>query len=179
MKSYSGYVHLPPGLIEDVDGEVQDYPINTFFWFFEARKVPGNAPLSIWLNGGPGSSSLMGLLQETGPCFVGADSNSTYLNPHSWNNEVNMLYLDQPNQTGFSYDVATNGTLDLLNGGLITPANFTSESPEQNSTFRWGTFASQSPRARPTRRCTPRMPSGISFRRGSGSFPCTSRTMTG
>lgn len=32
----------------------------------------------------------MGLLQENGPCFIGNDSNSTYLNPWSWNNEVNM-----------------------------------------------------------------------------------------
>ena len=45
---------------------------------------------------------MMGLLQENGPCFVGRDSNSTYLNPYSWNNEVNMLYIDQPVQVGFS-----------------------------------------------------------------------------
>jgi len=45
---------------------------------------------------------MMGLLQENGPCFVGSDSNSTYLNPYSWNNEVNMLYIDQPVQVGFS-----------------------------------------------------------------------------
>ena len=69
-----------------------------FFWYFEARKDPANAPLSLWMNGGPGGSSLIGLLQENGPCFVGNDSNSTYLNPWSWNNEVNMLYIDQVRQ---------------------------------------------------------------------------------
>lgn len=93
VRSYSGYIHIPPGGLAE-SGEVQDYPINTFFWFFEARKDPHTAPLSIWLNGGPGGSSMIGALQENGPCFVGNDSNSTYLNPHSWNNEVNMLYID-------------------------------------------------------------------------------------
>ncbi|KAK8040192.1 hypothetical protein PG993_008603 [Apiospora rasikravindrae] len=63
VKSYSGYVHLPPGLVDDGSGEAQNYPINTFFWFFEARNDPANAPLAIWLNGGPGASSMMGVLE--------------------------------------------------------------------------------------------------------------------
>lgn len=54
VRSYTGYVHLPPGTVEDDLGLLQDYPINTFFWFFEARNDPQNAPLSIWMNGGPG-----------------------------------------------------------------------------------------------------------------------------
>lgn len=101
VKSYSGYVHLPANALDEAY-ENQDYQINTFFWFLEARKNPHNAPLAIWLNGGPGGSSLYGALVENGPCFVGNDSNSTYLNPWSWNNEVNMLYIDQPNQVGYS-----------------------------------------------------------------------------
>ncbi|CZS87939.1 related to carboxypeptidase C (cathepsin A) [Rhynchosporium graminicola] len=148
VKSYSGYVHLPPGLLSDINGESQDYPINTFFWFFEARKDPHNAPLSIWLNGGPGSSSLMGLLQENGPCFVGPDSNSTILNPWSWNNEVNMLYLDQPTQVGFSYDVPTNVTVNFAASEadqVIKPFKFTDGNiPADNYTFFTGTMGSQS-----------------------------------
>jgi carboxypeptidase C (cathepsin A) len=93
VKSYSGYVHLPAGTLGDLNEE-QPYPINTGFWFFEARKDPENAPLSIWMNGGPGSSSLLGLLVENGPCFVNPDSNSTYLNPWSWNNEGKLHYSD-------------------------------------------------------------------------------------
>ncbi|KAK1759981.1 serine carboxypeptidase [Echria macrotheca] len=142
VKSYSGYVHLPPGFL---DGESQDYPINTFFWFFEARKNPHTAPLSIWLNGGPGGSSIMGLLEENGPCFVGPDSKTTVLNPWSWNNEVNMLYIDQPNQVGFSYDIATNCTFDASGFGLgfvPSPADFSDGVPESNLTFRVGTAGS-------------------------------------
>lgn len=145
VKSYAGYVHLPPNALNKPH-ESQDYPINTFFWFFEARKDPTNAPLAIWLNGGPGGSSMIGALAENGPCFVGNDSNSTYLNPWSWNNEVNLLYLDQPNQVGYSYDVLTNVTNSIGDKRFfvnIEPADFSDGVPEQNLTFMVGTSSSQ------------------------------------
>ena len=84
----------------------------------------------------------MGLLQENGPCFIGEDSNSTYINPYSWNNEVNMLYLDQPSQVGFSYDVLTNGTYNA-SSHEITPTDFSEGFPAPNNTFMVGTFSSQ------------------------------------
>ncbi|KAI9740661.1 MAG: hypothetical protein M1818_004625 [Claussenomyces sp. TS43310] len=147
VKSYSGYFHLPPGLLSDIAGEQQDYPMNTSFWCSESRKDPHNAPLSIWLNGGPGGSSLMGLLQELGPCFVNSDSNSTYLNPWSWNNEVNMLFLDQPEHVGFSYDTLSNGTWGFqaedVGASNIILGNFSNGVPEQNATHLVGTFSSQ------------------------------------
>ncbi|KAE8391260.1 Alpha/Beta hydrolase protein [Aspergillus alliaceus] len=148
VRSYSGYVHLPPGFLDDSTGDSQDYPINTFFWFFEARKDPENAPLAIWLNGGPGGSSIMGLLEELGPCSVASDSKTTILNPWSWNNEVNLLFLDQPTQVGFSYDIATNGTMVLdynEENNKIVPGDFSVEIPDSNLTHRVGTFASQEP----------------------------------
>ncbi|KAM5463183.1 hypothetical protein MauCBS54593_007593 [Microsporum audouinii] len=141
VKSYAGYVHLPPGTLKDL-GVEQDYPINTFFWFFEARKDPENAPLSIWMNGGPGSSSMFGMMTENGPCFVNPDSNSTRLNPHSWNNEVNMLYLDQPVQVGLSYDTLANFTRNLVTDE-ITKLEPGDPIPEQNATFLVGTYASR------------------------------------
>ena len=125
--------------------ETQDYSINTFFWFFESRKDPSNAPLSIWLNGGPGTSSMVGLLSENGPCMVNDDSNSTYLNPWSWNNEVNMLYIDQPNQVGFSWDKLIKATINRVSD---EPSPFElikheHHVPPNNSTFQAGTFSSQ------------------------------------
>lgn len=50
VKSYSGYVDLSP-------------TSHTFFYFFEARHDPQNAPITLWLNGGPGSDSLVGLFE--------------------------------------------------------------------------------------------------------------------
>ncbi|KAL0936069.1 carboxypeptidase s1 [Colletotrichum truncatum] len=145
VRSYAGYVHLPPGTLEEGTGEPQDYPINTFFWFFEARKAPENAPLAIWLNGGPGASSIMGLLEENGPCLVNEDSKTTRLNPWSWNNEVNILYIDQPNQVGFSYDILTNITVHKNEDGFIQayPADFSEGVPDGNWTYRYGTTSSQ------------------------------------
>ncbi|CAH0050996.1 unnamed protein product [Clonostachys solani] len=141
-KSYAGHVHLPPDLLNDINGEKQDYPINTFFWFFESRSAPQDAPLAIWLNGGPGGSSLLGLFAENGPCIVKNDSTTTEYNPWSWNNFVNILYIDQPNQVGFSYDVPTNGTMNPADD-TITVADFSETIPESNFTSRVGTFSSQ------------------------------------
>lgn len=93
------------------------------------------------MNGGPGSSSLLGLMRENGPCYVHSDSNSTYLSDWSWNNEVNMLYLDQPVQVGLSYDELTNVTVSSVNG--VEVADFSNGVPEQNNTFYVGTYGSQ------------------------------------
>ncbi|KAL8911589.1 MAG: hypothetical protein Q9171_003254 [Xanthocarpia ochracea] len=134
-------VHLPPKTLTDVD-ITQNYTINTFFWFFESRKDPANAPLSLWMNGGPGSSSMISLLTENGPCMINDDSNSTTLSSWSWNNEVNMLYIDQPIQVGFSYDIPSDGTTDE---SQIMIQDFTDGVSEQNNTFYVGTFPSQNP----------------------------------
>lgn len=85
---------------------------------------------------------MLGLLDENGPCHVNPDSNSTRLNEWSWNNEVNMLYLDQPAQVGFSYDSLANITVDLISGN-ITLLDETDTIPEQNQTFKVGTSASE------------------------------------
>ncbi|KAI0341285.1 serine carboxypeptidase [Trametopsis cervina] len=81
-----------------------------WFWFFAARNNPDTAPVAVWLNGGPGSSSMIGLFQENGPCRITNNSQSVTLNPESWNNNVNMIYLDQPVGVGFSHGTTTVGT---------------------------------------------------------------------
>ena len=53
---------------------------------------------------------MIGLLQEHGPCRITNDSSSVTFNPYSWNNESNILYIDQPVGTGFSHGQTTVGT---------------------------------------------------------------------
>jgi len=62
---------------------------------------PKNAPLTVWINGGPGSSSMIGLFQENGPCGIDIDGKVIF-NPFSWNNASNMLYIDNPTQVSLT-----------------------------------------------------------------------------
>lgn len=80
-----------------------------WFWFFAARSNPDTAPLAIWLNGGPGASSMLGLFQANGPCRMNSDNKTVSFNPYSWNEYANMLYIDQPIGAGFSYGHETVG----------------------------------------------------------------------
>ncbi|CEI85808.1 hypothetical protein RMCBS344292_00259 [Rhizopus microsporus] len=83
--------------------------IHYYFWFFESKSQASSSPLTVWLNGGPGCSSMIGLWQENGPCRASTDG-SIEFNPHSWTLHSNMLYLDQPVGAGFSYGAAMNIT---------------------------------------------------------------------
>ncbi|THG96311.1 hypothetical protein EW026_g5506 [Hermanssonia centrifuga] len=90
VKQHSGYLDISDGK-------------HLFFWFFESRKSPEKAPLTLWLNGGPGCSSVTGLLFELGPCSVTSEGKNTTVNPYSWNLHSNMIFLDQPVNVGYSY----------------------------------------------------------------------------
>ncbi|KAH7071608.1 Alpha/Beta hydrolase protein [Paraphoma chrysanthemicola] len=140
VRAFSGYVNIPNTILNGYGGATA-YNASTYFWFFESRKDPKNAPLSLYFGGGPGATSLMGVTSENGPCFINSDSNSTTLNPWSWNNNVNMLYIDQPVQVGFSYDKLVPSMLDLLTGA-VTPVDGTSSSSATSVT---GLLPSQDP----------------------------------
>ncbi|CAI5760457.1 unnamed protein product [Candida verbasci] len=90
VKQYSGYL--------DVENEDKHF----FYWFFESRNDPKNDPVILWLNGGPGCSSLTGLFFELGPSSIGEDLKPVY-NPFSWNNNASVIFLDQPINVGYSY----------------------------------------------------------------------------
>jgi len=90
VKQYSGYL----------DDNANDKHL--FYWFFESRNDPENDPVVLWLNGGPGCSSLTGLFLELGPSSVDEDLNLVY-NPYAWNSNASVIFLDQPVNVGFSY----------------------------------------------------------------------------
>jgi len=140
QKQYSGYVSLPPFTLEPYQ---QNYSINTFFWFFEARNNSNTAPLTIWLNGGPGSSSMIGLFREMGPCEVVQrpdGSFATQPNAWGWDRSSNLLFIDQPTQVGFSYDELVNVSVDLRHGNIYSSTHLPKRSPAWS--FLNGTLSS-------------------------------------
>lgn len=73
------------------------------------------------------------------------DSKSTKLNTWSWSNAVNMLYLDQPVQVGFSYDRLINGTVNEANLPFVVTPEGPSGLLPQTDTNLAGVFPSQMP----------------------------------
>ena len=86
---YSGYL------------DVSD--VKKFHYMFNlADENPEKKPLVLWLNGGPGCSSLDGWGNEHGPMQL-KDDGKFYLNEYSWNKAANIIYLESPGNVGFSY----------------------------------------------------------------------------
>lgn len=78
-----------------------------FYYFVEAETDPASKPLVLWLNGGPGCSSVgVGAFSENGP--FRPRGQVLVRNEHSWNKEANMLYLESPVGVGFSYSTNTS-----------------------------------------------------------------------
>ena len=87
---YSGYLKT------DVDGN------ELFYIFTPSQSSPENDPLFLWLNGGPGCSSLFGFFGEIGPVVSIPFSNKFILNEYSWNLNANVLFIESPAGVGFS-----------------------------------------------------------------------------
>lgn len=69
----------------------------------ESQDKPATDPLVIWFNGGPGCSSLLGFMQEHGPCVIDDGETQLKTNPFPWNVRANVLYIESPAGVGFSY----------------------------------------------------------------------------
>ncbi|KAJ1965480.1 hypothetical protein GGI12_000752 [Dipsacomyces acuminosporus] len=119
VRQHSGYL--------DMDDK------HVFFWYFGSRKrlasgfsaAKDSVPLVFWFSGGPGCSSQIANWQENGPCTyapsVPFDSSisdgarkllphKVKRNPHAWNKVADIVFLDQPVGTGFSYGPTPNST---------------------------------------------------------------------
>ncbi|XP_023879854.1 serine carboxypeptidase-like 31 [Quercus suber] len=110
FKHYAGYVS-----VNEKKGRA------LFYWFYEATTQADERPLVLWLNGGPGCSSVgYGATQEIGPFLVDTHGNGLEYNPYSWNTKANILFLESPVGVGFSY---SNTTSDYINLGDEFTAN--------------------------------------------------------
>ncbi|CAG9764019.1 unnamed protein product [Ceutorhynchus assimilis] len=94
IPSYSGFFTVD-----------KTFDSNMFFWFIPSEGDYKNDPVLLWLQGGPGGSSLYGLFVETGP-FVVTNGEELSFRDYRWTKNHSIIYIDNPVGTGFSY---TNG----------------------------------------------------------------------
>ncbi|KAF2729635.1 carboxypeptidase cpdS precursor [Polyplosphaeria fusca] len=103
------------GAIPDVDFDIGEsyaglLPISSnanetgemYFWYFPSANKAASEEIVIWLNGGPGCSSLEGFLQENGPISWQYGTYKPVYNPWNWATLTNMVWVEQPVGTGFS-----------------------------------------------------------------------------
>lgn len=98
FKQYSGYV-----TVNENAGR------NLFYWLTMHDSPKPDTPVVLWMNGGPGCSSLFGAFTENGP-FKMTNGSTLLLNPHRWNSVAHMIYLETPAGVGFSYALNGNYT---------------------------------------------------------------------
>ncbi|XP_044506837.1 serine carboxypeptidase 1-like [Mangifera indica] len=93
FNQYSGYVTVDPQAGRAL-----------FYYFVESPQNSSTNPLVLWLNGGPGCSSLgIGAMTELGPFRVNSNGKTLFQNGYAWNNVANVIFLESPAGVGFSY----------------------------------------------------------------------------
>lgn len=91
IKSYAAYLTVN-----------QEYNSNMYFWFFPSQTNYKNAPVLLWLQGGPGATSLIGLFTENGPFEITRNEN-IIPRKYSWSQTHSVIYIDNPVGTGYSF----------------------------------------------------------------------------
>ncbi|KAF7635837.1 Carboxypeptidase [Meloidogyne graminicola] len=76
----------------------------------KSQNNPEKDPLILWLNGGPGCSSLLGLFSELGPYLISENGSKLLENPYSWNKNASILFIESPSGVGYSYSTDNNIT---------------------------------------------------------------------
>ncbi|CAH0403679.1 unnamed protein product [Chilo suppressalis] len=96
IKSYSGFFTVNKA-----------HDSNQFFWYFPPINDDKKSPVLVWLQGGPGGSSLFGLFEENGPLIV---KNETFeRRQYTWALNHHLIYIDNPVGAGFSYTNNSSG----------------------------------------------------------------------
>ena len=93
---YSGLIPITAG---DTSREL--------FFIFQPKIGDPSDELIIWLNGGPGCSSLEGFFQENGRYVWHAGTQAVVENPYTWVNTGNLLWVEQPVGTGYTVGTPT------------------------------------------------------------------------
>jgi carboxypeptidase C (cathepsin A) len=80
---------------------------NLYYWLIKEKDNDNDAPLVLWINGGPGASGQIGNLLLNGPLKFAKTPTGGFevhsVTDRAWTAVGNMLYLDQPIGSGYSY----------------------------------------------------------------------------
>lgn len=88
-----------------------------FYFYFENRQQDEDAPLVLWMTGGPGCSSELAIFVENGPYHIEQDL-SLSSSKYGWDTVANLIYVDQPINTGFSYSDDPQDTVHYSEVGV-------------------------------------------------------------
>ncbi|KAK4275729.1 hypothetical protein QN277_018763 [Acacia crassicarpa] len=104
---------LPFKLESGYIGVGEEEEVQLFYLFVESQRNPSNDPILLWFVGGPGCSALSAFFLENGPVIFDCNSRGILpklvLNPYAWTQVLNVIYIDLPVGTGFSYSQTQQG----------------------------------------------------------------------
>ncbi|XP_075674460.1 serine carboxypeptidase-like 13 [Castanea sativa] len=112
LPGYTG--ELPFTLETGYIGVGDNETVQLFYYFVESQRSSSRDPLVLWMSGGPGCSGLAGIFFESDPiAFKLGDYNGSLPtlqnNPFAWTQSLNIIYMDGPVGTGFSYSERLHG----------------------------------------------------------------------
>ncbi|XP_075211052.1 venom serine carboxypeptidase-like [Lycorma delicatula] len=98
VTSYSGFITVK---------DTPTYKSNMFFWFFPSESSE-KTPIILWLQGGPGATSMFGLFNINGP-FTYTNTSGLGLRYYRWTKTHSVLYIDNPVGVGYSFTTSDDG----------------------------------------------------------------------
>ncbi|KAI3731818.1 hypothetical protein L1987_63008 [Smallanthus sonchifolius] len=101
--------------------------VNLFYYFVESQRNPQQDPLLLYLTGGPGTSAILPFFYQIGPLqfeYTNASRSDVKLevNPYSWTKTANIIFIDLPVGTGFSYAKTWNQSSRNSDSLVVTHA---------------------------------------------------------
>ncbi|KAF4744869.1 hypothetical protein FOZ62_029467, partial [Perkinsus olseni] len=105
-----GYITLSAGINCGSSGLYYRY----FYGIIEADKSPQTSPTFLYIGGGLGGSSIGTATHLHGPCTMDPKGKTQLLNPYSWTENANSIWVDAPGPTGFSLGPIEPGLVEVV-----------------------------------------------------------------
>ncbi|XP_071742666.1 serine carboxypeptidase-like 13 [Rutidosis leptorrhynchoides] len=125
LPGYHGDLHfkLETGYVGVGDKE----EVQLFYYFVESTNNSEEDPLIFYIPGGPGASALVTFFLEIGPVSSTSDDNNNLtlaLNQYAWTQMANIIFIDIPAGTGFSYSETKQGWISSDTNLAILATDF-------------------------------------------------------